>query len=208
MGRDKAVLVRNVLRQNTMLMTTTECKSLLNITSTVYDSLIETYIPFVWKDIVRYTNNNYIQRKISSYQFVFSTSKTITIENTSTYDFTKEFLPGDTILVNRSYLNDNFYTVSTRSTHVLTVNEPINAENSTDYQITSYIYRCSIPDEVKLIASKMVWFNISNSTNFNGSIASESYGNYSASYRDSGNSGSGIYPQALLSGLKRVTKIW
>lgn len=191
-----------------MLMTTAECKSLLNITSTTYDSLIETYIPFVWKDITRYTNNNYVQRNIRSYQWSFSTSKTITIEVTSTYDFTKEFLAGDTILVDKSYLNDNFYTISTRSTHVLTVNESINAENSTDYQITSYIYRCSIPDEVKLIASKMVWFNVLNTTAVNGGIASESYGGYSVSYRDNNNPQFGLYPQALLSGLKRVIKLW
>lgn len=191
-----------------MLMTTAECKSLLNITTTTYDSLIDTYIPFVWKDITRYTNNNYVQRKLSSYQLVFSTNKTITIEATSTYDFTKEFLAGDTILIDNSYLNDNFYTLSTRSTHVLTVNESINAENSTDYQITSYIYRCSIPDEVKLIASKMVLFNIQNTTTVDGGIASESYGGYSVSYRDNGNPQFGLYPQALLSGLKRVTKIW
>jgi hypothetical protein len=192
-----------------MILNSTTCKALLNISTstTTYDSLIDEYIPFVQADILEIANHRFhdAYHWVWNDMFVFSSSsKTITLGTNSTVDFAKEFRIGDTVDVQASYNNNGLYTVSTRSSNVLTVNENLFDENSTDFLIKTVIYRCYFDNSIQRIASKMVWWNIQNTTSVQGDILSESLGSYSVSYARNSNAKSfGLYPNNLIAGIKK-----
>ena len=197
-----------------MLMTTSEVYSLLGLSTSVttyYDN-IEMYIPFVLWDICEISNHKYHD----AYHWLWndhmnfsSSNQTITLGTNSTYSFYNEFTEGETIDVISSYNNNGFYTIDTiSSSHIMKVSESLINENSTDYAIVTYIYRCLFNQNVKRIAAKMIWYNVQNMQMTQGDIASESLGSYSVSYnrRDAG--GIGLYPASLISGLKKRVGIW
>ena len=135
-----------------------------------------------------------------------STGKTVIVATDSTIDWTQKVQPGDTIYIQGAWwtLNNGFKTVSTRTTSILTLDENLVDENSTNFAVTTYIYRCDFPESVKRIAAKMVWYNVENANAVNGDLNSESYGGYSVSYKDgSGGYSYGIYPGNLIAGLKK-----
>ncbi len=196
-----------------MIVTTTECKTLLNITSTIYDTLIASYLSTVESDIFQYTGHRWHDAYHWLYDdgIVFSsTAKTITLSSDSTSSFLSEYFAGDTIDIVNSYHNNRTFSIaSITSSHILVVNETaIKNESSTNYDLSTYIYRCNFPDYLKMIASKMIWYLCQNTTTVTGDIASESLGSYSVSYRDNGMSQYGTYPNALISGLKRKVGTW
>jgi hypothetical protein len=195
-----------------MMMTTTEVYTLLGLSTSVntYANSITAQIPYVFSDIVEIVNHRYHDAYHwiwNDYMIFSSSNKTITLGNNSTYNFLTEFSTGETIDVISSYNNNGFYTInSITSSHIIVVDESLINENSTDYAIQTYIYRCFIPDNVKRIASKMIWYNVKNSDSFQ-QIASESLGSYSVSYVNSGKN-NGLYPESLISGLKKKAGSW
>lgn len=197
-----------------MIITTTECKALLNISTSVttYDSLIETYIPYVTDDVCAIANHRFHDAYHwirNDYMTFSSSAKTITLGDNSTYSFYAEFQDGDTIDVISSYNNNGFYTIDTiSSSHVMSVSESLIDENSTDYTILTYIYRCDFPGNIKRIASRMIWWNVKNTQATQGDIASESFGARSISYRDTGKVGYGLYPASLTAGITKKAGSW
>jgi hypothetical protein len=197
-----------------MLLTSTEVKAILGLSTSVntYDRQIDYYIPIVAEDIAEITNHRFHE----AYHWVeddgltiTSSNDTITLDSDSTYSFFKEFSIGDTIDICGSYFNDGYYTISSiTSSFILIVSEPLKAENSTDYDILTYIHKCKYNNSIKAIAAKMIWYKIQNSTNVYGEIASESLGAYSVTYKDSGVASFNGYPNSLISGLKRVGRAW
>jgi len=193
-----------------VILTSTEVVLYLGLStaSTDYDK-IATFIPVVQDDILQITGSFYndpyrwvIQDKLE----FSSTAKTITVHSESTVDWTQKVQPGNTVYIQNSWWNENsgFKTVSTRTTSVLTVDENLVDEKSTDYAIRTKISRCDFPESVKRIAAKMVWYNVQNADAVNGDLNSESYGGYSVSYKDGSNGYSyGTYPGNLIAGLKK-----
>lgn len=193
-----------------MILTSTEVKAYLNISTavTTYDSLIDYYIPVVTDEIAEIAGHRYRDSYHwvwNDYLVITSSDKTFTLGSASTYSFLQEFSTADTFDLIGSYNNDNYYTISSiTSSHVLTVSESVISENSTTYDIKPYIYRCKWDRDVKKIASKMIWWNIQNTTTIQGDIASESLGSYSVSYRTNANGRSfGGYPFNLIAGIKK-----
>jgi hypothetical protein len=195
-----------------MILASSEVKAFMNVStsSTSYDDLISLYIPVVANQIAEISNHWYHdqKRRVSQYNLLFSSNKTITIGSGSTVDWTIKFQPGDTIHIVNAYWNQNngFKTVSTRTTSILTLEESISTENSTDFNLTTEIHGCYFPDSIKKIAAGMIWFNVNNPDTLEGDKGSEGYGGYSVSWKDTGKEGYGTYPRSLISGLKKVVK--
>jgi len=192
-----------------MILTSTEVKAYLNISTSVttYDTLINYYIPVVTDEIADISNHRYRDAYHwvwNDYLVITSSNKTFTLGDASTFSFLQEFSTGDTFDLIGSYNNDGYYTIATiSSSHILTVDESIISENSTTYAIKPYMYRCKWTNDVKKIASKMIWWNVQNTTSVNGDITSESLGSYSVSYARGNTAISyGLYPSNLISGLK------
>lgn len=175
------------------ILSTTEAKLYLGISSsdTTYDTLISAYIPIVINYFFDYTNNwfdNNTVRLVSNAVTASSSARTIVVSNTnfSTYSF----LSGDEIRVRDSARNDGFYTAATVSSATITVS------GSSDYIATSVlrdeseqeacwiITKIDVPINVKPLLASMVKFNIDNPL---GVPQSESLGDYSVNYGNSGN---------------------
>ena len=196
-----------------VFISTTQCKNYLRIpsTNTTYDSAIEEFIPYVLEDIVGITNNEFKEpyRRVYDDGFVFSSSdNSITLDGNTTWAWNDFFKAADTVIIQNSRWNDNYYSVNSSSSSVLIVNEDIVSENSTDFEDTAYIWRCEFPDYVKKIGARMVWFSINNSTAMNTDIQSQSLGNHSYSLNVASGSGSfSGYPSGMIKGLKKVAGI-
>ena len=199
-----------------VFMSSTEVKSYLGLStaSTTYDTDISIYTPIVWEDIKAITNNKFEEAYhwFQDDELVISSSnKTITIDTASTNDFNRLVQVGDTIQVSKTWFNDGSYSVASFTTHVLTVNESLIDENSTDYQITSFIFRVDVPNWVKAVGAKMIWYSLNNKTNVSGKdVKSERYGDYSVTYGtgDKASVGSyGGYPRSLINSLAKVRKV-
>ncbi len=192
-----------------MILTTTSCKALLNISTsiTTYDTLISDYISFVQSDIIEISGHNWHDAGhwfYDSYLSFSSSNGTITLNSNSTINLNNEFQIGNTIDIQNSYHNSGLYTISSiASSHIMSIKENLINENSTDFAITTYLYRCYFPLYLQKIAAKMVWFNVQNTTSVNGDIVSESLGGYSVSYRNYNTKGFGLYPANLIAGIKR-----
>jgi hypothetical protein len=193
-----------------VLVSTTDVKQFLQITTTTYDTLIDAYIPIVVEDISDYCNQFFTQswRIFSGPDFDFSsTALTITDSNDTTTDFAEELQTTDTIRVFNSQFNNEYFTVSAISANVLTVNESyINDESTSNNQIT--ISRVEFPKPLQVIASEMIGHKIQNTDiTFNKGVSNKRIGDFSISY--SGNSGnyvnvgSNSYPQSIVSGLNK-----
>ena len=197
-----------------MILNSTYCKALLGISTAVntYDQLIDIYIPVVSEDLANYAGHRFHDAYhwlFNDYMVFKSSDSSITISN-STFSFYDEFTAGDTIDILNAYKNKGYKTIATiASSHSITVTEPIISENSTTYQTRPYLYKCFWESNIQRIASKMVYWNCKNSDNFSADIRSESYGGHSVTYGgDSGAKSFGMYPDNLLTGIKRKAGSW
>jgi hypothetical protein len=185
------------------ILSTTEAKLYLGITSTEYDNLIAAYIPMVIQEFFDHTNNYFDNNtvKLTSNSIVASSSdRTIIVSNTNFS--TWSFLSGDEIRIRDSARNDGFYTAATVSSATITVS------SSSDYVATYtlrnealqeacwIITKIDVPMNIKPLLAAMVKFKIDNPF---GTPQSESLGDYSVTY---GNSGSG-YPSGITSAINR-----
>jgi hypothetical protein len=189
-------------------METSEVKTLLGISTTTYDTDIETFTPFVWKDIVEITGNKFKQpyRWSQDDEWVFNSNSTsLTLPSNSTDDFDNKFRAGDTIYIEGSQWNDDYYSIESVTSSVMYFNEAVIDENSTDYDIASVIVRCEIPDYVKRIGAKMIWYQINNEKTADADFQSENLGDYSYTKNNKATDKTFTgYPASLLTGLKRV----
>ena len=135
----------------------------------------------------------------------------VSLNTDSTDSWERELKVNDTILIEGSYFNNDYFTIiAVNSSYVFTVStgESICDENSTDYDLWTRVSRCRFDRNVKRIAAKMIWYNIQNTTSYQGDITSETYGGYSVTYAEGEvAAGSGLYPASLMSGLKKVARV-
>jgi hypothetical protein len=169
-----------------VLTTIDRVKAFAQITTTNYDGYIDLLIPIVLEDINHYTNNYFTQswRYFTSNDFDFSTALTIT-DNSAGNDF-----------------NDDYYTIASLTSTVLTVNESLNAESTSNNVIA--IYRVEFPKNLEFIAANMLNYQILTSAGKK-IYESESLGDYSYTLaKGTGNTGlSNSYPDSIIKSLNK-----
>lgn len=172
------------------ILSRTEVKTYLQITSTDYDTLIDAYIPLVLQDFFDYTDNYFHNNKVrlnSGMFTVSSSANSIVVSGTnfSTYSF----LTGDEIHVYDSMRNDGVYTAATVSSATITLSTADVVQNETrETEFT--VVKIDVPNSVKPVLASMIKYRMDSPM---GNAQSESLGDYSVTY---GNMASG-YPSGL-----------
>jgi len=186
------------------IITTSEVKTLLQITATATDSLIDTLIPVVTSDIHEYTNNyfqNY-KTKVESSTFVFSASaRTLT----SDYDFADDYgyATGQDVLISGSLKNNGVHTISSASDNTITfVATSMSTIADEDSNARTTIVKMEYPKAIKLVVARMINFHLQvNKDN----VKSESISRYSVTY--SNDLMFNGYPKSIISGLDRWKRV-
>jgi len=184
------------------LVATSNVKLYTGITSTGYDSLIESYVPMILDDIVNYTQNSFVNSTMYWYddQITF-TSNAIERNNTSV-DLSYYWRQGNIVRVLGSIFNDGFYSVSSAVTSSsLGLNEILTTESSGNGKLIK-LFKVQYPNDIPLIASRMIKHLTLTLDNPN--ITSESLGDHSISYTAVG---SNSYPESIIKGLDKYRKI-
>lgn len=180
------------------VLTSANCKTLLQITGSGYDTVIAALIPVVQDDIVQYCKNRFLNGRVyvSGSGIAFTNSDPDTITDSDSQFVTAHFTDGMDIYVENSYNNDGIYEVDTVAAGTLTLasGESLTAEDTGERIIT--IIKVKFPDALQMTASKMVYWNMKKQ-GIRG-LKSFSLGDYSESYDADGG-----YPKGLLAELNR-----
>ncbi|MGD9276513.1 MAG: hypothetical protein PVJ67_05050 [Candidatus Pacearchaeota archaeon] len=165
-----------------MIVTVTEVKNLLQISNSTYDSFIKIMIPIVENVICDYCNKDFTDRN-----YVYFSSNTISFTgSTNEINFTgignKQLVENDTIRVYGSLRNDNPYTVQTVNDNSIVVND-VNRLIDEDEGEGVFIARIKYPTPLKMVAAKMIKYDISLSEKEVG-VKSEKIDDYSITYDD------------------------
>jgi len=187
------------------LVTRDEVKAYLQLNSTDYDSLIDSYIPMVQEDICEITYNDFILRDVwntgSDFVFAHSTSSADTITDGSS-DFTSDSRPDFKsdfdIIVHGSAYNDGKFAIDSVSSNILTLTTTgeLVAEDEDEVILISQV---KWPKQLKPVAAQMIWNRIDQAKR--GPVQSESLGDYSVTYSDSD------YPRNVIQSLRPYTKL-
>ena len=184
-----------------MILSTTEAKTYLQITSTDYDTLISAFIPVAIQDFFEYTNNyfdNNAFRVVSADVTASSSEMTMVLGNTnfSTYSF----VDGDDFRVRNSKRNDGYYIADSVSSATLTVvgsSVYIGTsvlKDETALEAEWIINKIDVPISVKPLLASMIKFKIDHPI---GTPQSESLGDYSVTY------GGGPYPESIMKDMSK-----
>jgi hypothetical protein len=174
------------------IITRTTAKTLLQITSTDYDTVIDALIPKIQSWAVEYLKNRFhindIYYQASTIAFVSGTPATITDSDSGFVD--ADFTNSIDIDVDGSARNDGIYAVDTvvAGTLTLATGETLTSEEAGE-AVT--ITRVQFPAAIQLWIAKLIGFNL-DTKSWKG-IQSESLGDHSISYNHLGS-----YPQGLL----------
>jgi hypothetical protein len=179
------------------LISTTEVKNYLNISSTTYDTLIGLYLEPCLYDVFDYTNNYFENNavRLISGQYTFSTTGTIVVDGTnfSTYSFQS----GDDIRVKASKRNDGIYIAGTVSSATVTISTEYvygtTLKEETE-EATIEIVKMDFPASLKMTVSQMIKFRIDHIT---GTPQSENLGDYGVTY------GGIDYPKSITDSLNK-----
>ena len=191
-----------------MIVTLAQVKALLQITVTTYDTVIQSLIPIVEDDVVRYCNtafqDKYIYSEGSALAAVRGDPDTITDSQSNWVKF--GFLAGmDVYLEGGNGTNLNAYQVDSVAAGTLTlasVNKLISQDiDDTDDQPLGVmrVSRINWPRGIEWPAAQMIWYNVK--TPAATDIASERIDDYAVTYAKGGSQGQ--YPQRTLSLLNK-----
>lgn len=148
-----------------MIISLTETKTLLQITSSAYDSLINMLIPIVESTIVDYCNNEFVDvynaingilPTVYAYLSTTSFAASDNSINDSSEDFTtKNFKANDSIRVYNSLHNDKSFTISSVAAHKIILNS-IDTVKDESAGNTIVFCRLAYPLALKFTASQMI----------------------------------------------------
>ena len=176
-----------------MILTKTQVKTYLGITSTDYDNQIDAMIDPILYDMFDYTSNHFHNNavKIRTQQMTFSTTGTIVVSGTnfSTYSFAS----GDEIHIENSARNDGFYTASSVSSATITVSTTQTLKSET-WEAPVTITKVDVPISLLPVMSAMIKYKIDTPM---GNPLSESLGDYSVTY------GGNDYPASIEKSLNK-----
>lgn len=179
-----------------MIISSSNLKTLLKITTSDYDSLIALEIPIVQEAILNYTKNKFktdVYKRLNTISF----SGTSILDSSSSLGDLNE---GDYCIEGSSY-NDGFVTVNIVGDSVLNTIESLETETPTNY-IT--LTRVKFPKDLGLICAKMIDYNLRTKHG----IKSESFSRYSVAYDNDGSTFLAGYPDSLISGLCKYKKVY
>jgi len=181
------------------IATRTEIKTLLQISVTDYDSLIDALIPIVQDEIVGYCNSHFAKD-------VYNDATNMVYEGADTISFTAStkkiadsadgfiFAAGQDIYITGSDYNDGHYTIVTADEDEMVVSETLIDELAGAYVSIKLV---TFPKALKMIVADMIAYKINGK---DAGVTSESVsGGVSLSFGQE----SGSYPQSLLSGLNK-----
>jgi hypothetical protein len=180
------------------IITRTTAKTLLQISSTTYDTVIDALIPQLQNWVVEYLQNHFhvndIYLTASTIAFVDSTTDTITDSDSGFVD--ADFTDSIDVEVEGSDRNDGIYAVDTVVAGTLTLasGETLTTEAAGE-SVT--ITRVKFPSAIQLGVSKLIGYHL-DTKNYKG-VQSESLADHSISYFQ--NSTSVGYPDSILASL-------
>lgn len=191
------------------LMSASDVKTILNLTTSEYDARIAYLLPLVEKDIIEYLGNafkdGYVYRESSSYlTFVRGNSDTNDYITDDEQEFIeKGFSSTMDIVVEGGGANVGYYHLSSASTGTLKTDDygvfVDQAQNDTvddNYVGTIRISRVKWPRELRLVAAKMLWHLMDKPKTDD--VQSERIDDYSVTY-----AGSNEYPTRVIKGLDK-----
>lgn len=193
-----------------MVITLSKTKTLLQISDTSRDSLIESLIPLVEQAIVDYCNNYFIDEDVSlngikipkaymynnDLQFVNSThSIDNSVSDLTSYDFNV----GDSIRVFNSKFNDQSFTIESINSGSIVLDDINTVKNESGNTIM--VVRLEYPKPLEIIAAQMIKFNMAKITP---GMTSEHIDSYSYNLGETGNG----YPTMIMKGLYNYRKLY
>ncbi|KKK66904.1 hypothetical protein LCGC14_2959400 [marine sediment metagenome] len=189
-----------------MIITLSQAKALLQITNVTYDTVIQSLIPIVQDDIVRYCNTAFQDRYIFSEGTALATVRgdpdTITDSESNWVNY--GFLGGmDVYIEGGAGTNMGVYQVGSVAAGTLTltsVNRLIDQDiDDTSAQMFSSlrVSRIHWPVGIELPAASMVWYQVKNVKQ--DGVKSERIDDYAVTYGDS----RAAYPDTILQGLNK-----
>jgi hypothetical protein len=161
-----------------MIATRTEIKAILNITGTIYDSIIDTLNPACESLFFQITNNYFITVTYYINKFSFEVSGGVwQIKDPDSLFITNDIIAKKNYLITGSKYNVGVVYVNEVSADTAKVTNTLTAE-TTD----KYIEIClmNVPDAIKTIIAQMVWEEIQAKERTG--ISSESFHGLSVSY--------------------------
>lgn len=194
-----------------MIITLAQLKTLLQITSSTYDTLINALIPIVEEQICEYCNNDFIDEYESlngilpvvyfySTEFYFATTDN-SLNNTTDDLTTLDFKAGDTIRVYNSIQNEGILTIKSIAAHKI-IFESVNTVNNESAGNCIVIARVKFPKTLQLTASQMIGYNLKKQT---AGLISESIDDYSYTKDKDFING---YPKSIMDGLNDFRSLY
>lgn len=179
-----------------MIITRTEVKTYLGITSTTSDDLIDAYLPAVIDEFFQYTNNYFKSDSARYSGYVsFSSAGTATLPSNE-WEADYDFYAGDEIYVHGSVRNDGPYTISSLTTGVMTISTTATLK-AEDELVPCDVFKVEFPVSAKPVIAQMIKFKMENPL---GVPQSERLGDYSVTYA---NNMQGGYPDGIASALNK-----
>lgn len=181
-----------------MIATRSEIKTLLQITDTSKDSLIDALIPIVQDEIVEYCNSHFSRTILNTDNEEFDGGDTISFTaSTKTIADSNSGLPfsvGQDIYIDGSRYNDGHYTIGTASSAaIVTAETLIDEAEGAAVSIKLVVW----PKALKMIVADMIQHKI------NGKDAGVTGESISGAMSMSFGEEIGSYPQSLLNGLNK-----
>lgn len=182
-----------------MIETRENIKTLLQISGTSKDTLIDMLMQLVESDIHDITKNYFIADNediyISADTISFEASSSKILDSSNGLDV---FEADMSIKVFGSIHNDGIYSIASVAVDgsYITVNEDIIDEDNSD-ENTIRAYKLTYPKALKLLYSKMINFNLSKDKS---NVVSEIIDNHSITFKSSINAD---YPDGILQSLKK-----
>ena len=202
-----------------MIVTLAQAKALLQITSATYDAVIQSLIPIVEDDVIRYCNtaweDKYIYRaSAGNIAMVKGDPDTIT-DSDSLFvksGFTADM---DIFVSGGNGTNEGVFGLATVVAGTLTldsVNQLVDqdpTDSDANTLLSFRISRINWPRGIGLPASQMIWYHVKQGKPTD--VVSERIDDYAVTYIGGGNQGGGQmqYPARILDGLNkfRIAKL-
>jgi hypothetical protein len=194
-----------------MIITLSKAKTLLQISGSTYDTLINSLIPLVEEVIVDHCNNYFIDDDISlngiriprvymynnDLEFVNSTNSIDnSVKDLTSYDFNV----GDSIRVFNSKFNNKSFTIDSITTGSIILNDINIVKNESGN--TVMVVRLEYPRPLEIVAAQMIKFNMAKITP---GMSSEHIDSYSYNLGEITSSG---YPKVIMNGLNDYRKLY
>jgi len=182
------------------IVTTAEVKTLLQISGTSQDTLIDTLIPLVQDYVLAYCNTNFPikNRYVRSGNITFTSGTPAMINDAASSFVDAKFTDGMHVLISGSVDNDKIVEVETVTAGVLTLaaGETLITETFSDTDI--FLQKIKFPTPLKNTVAKMIGFNLEKNTSKG--KKSEKVGSYSVSF-------STEYPENIMAELRTYRKV-